>query len=212
METLAVSGSDPDAGVLARALELLRDGSLVIYPTDTLYALGGRALDARAAAAVREAKGRALGQPLPLIAADVAQVREIVTSFPRAAELLAARFWPGPLSIVLAAASGIPEAVTAGSGTLAVRVPGLRLARLMCAGSGPLISSSANRSGEPAPTSCAEAVRALGGSAALALDAGPAPSSIVSTIVDVTGSGARLVRAGAVAWKAIERVLESERC
>jgi L-threonylcarbamoyladenylate synthase len=212
METLAVSGSDPDASVLARALELLRDGSLVIYPTDTLYALGGRALDARAAAAVREAKGRALGQPLPLIAADVAQVREIVMPFPREAELLAARFWPGPLSIVLAAAPGIPEAVTAGSGTLAVRVPGLRLARRLCAGAGPLISTSANRSGEPAPTCCAQAVRALGGSAALALDAGPAPSSIVSTVVDVTGSGARLVRAGAVPWKAIERVLESERC
>ncbi len=212
MRALSVDGSHPDAAVLQQALDVIRAGALLIYPTDTLYAIGGLALDERVANAVRRAKGRARGLPLPLIAADMTQVRRLAQSVPEEVELLAGRFWPGPLSLVLAAAAVVPEAVTAGTGTVAVRVPDLALARLLCAGSGPLISTSANRSGEPAPTSCSDAIQAVGGSVALALDTGPARSQIASTIVDLTASGARLVRSGAVPWAAVESLLGRERC
>ena len=100
---LAVDGAQPDAAIVARCASVLKDGALVIFPTDTLYALGGRALDPAAARRVREVKGRPGGQPLPLVASDPEQARELCATWPRAADRLAAAFWPGPLTIVLAA-------------------------------------------------------------------------------------------------------------
>jgi L-threonylcarbamoyladenylate synthase len=213
MDTVVVSADTPDAVQLGRAVALLRAGELLIYPTDTLYAIGGRALDARVAEAVRAAKGRAGRKPLPLIAADTAQARGLVRSFPKTAAILAERFWPGPLSLVLAASDEIPEAVSAGLGTVAVRVPGLPLARMLCAQAGPLISSSANRSGAGAPLSCAVAVEAVGRAAAMALDAGPAPSASASTIVEIAPVGSvRLIRPGAVPWAAVQEAVGSDAC
>jgi L-threonylcarbamoyladenylate synthase len=183
---------------------VLLDGDLLIYPTDTLYALGGRALDAGVAARVRAAKGRAEGQPLPLVAADLAQARGLVADFPERALALAERFWPGPLTLVLARAAQVPEGV-AGGDSVALRVPALRLARELCARAGPLISTSANRSGAPPPLSCPEAVAAVGHAARLALDGGPGRPS-PSTIVEVRAGGARLLREGAVPWSEVEAV------
>lgn len=212
-ETVAVSADAPDAGQLSRACAALRAGALLIYPTDTLYAIGGRALAGGVAQAVRAAKGRAASQPLPLIAADTAQARDLVRAFPEAAAILAGRFWPGPLSLVLPASDEIPEAISGGLGTVAVRVPGLRLARLLCAQAGPLISSSANRSGASAPLSCAQAVEAVGAAVAMALDAGPAPSASASTIVEIGATGGvRLIRAGAVPWPAIQQAVGNSAC
>jgi L-threonylcarbamoyladenylate synthase len=184
---------------------VLLDGDLLIYPTDTLYALGGRALDAGVAARVRAAKGRAEGQPLPLVAADLAQARALVADFPDEALALAERFWPGPLTLVLTRAASVPEAVAAGSGSVALRVPALRLARELCARAGPLISTSANRSGAPPPLRCQEAVAAVGHAARLALDGGPGRPS-PSTIVEIRAGEARLLREGAVPWSEVEAV------
>jgi L-threonylcarbamoyladenylate synthase len=193
--------------VVARALEVLRAGGLLIFPTETLYALGGRALDATAAARVRAAKGRPAGQPLPLVAADLEQARSLSAHWPSAAGRLAAAFWPGPLTIVVLAAKGVPAEVTAGTGTVAVRVPGLPLATALCAEAGPLVSTSANRAGERGPVTCAEAVRGVGAAAALALDGGPG-GALASTIVDLSGPEPLLVRAGAVPWGNVEAVLK----
>jgi L-threonylcarbamoyladenylate synthase len=212
VERVAVSAEDPDAPVLERAVALLRAGRLLIYPTDTLYALGGCALDERSARAVRLAKTRLENKALPLVAADLAQVRALTAAFPPLAEALAERFWPGPLSLVLAASASVPEAVHAGLGTVAVRVPALELTRLLCARAGPLISTSANRSGEEAPTACATAMEAVGEAAALALDAGPSASAVASTIVEVGARGVRLVRAGAVPWRVVQEVAAGVAC
>ena len=200
MEVLEVRGASAEAEAVAvtRALAALDAGGLLIYPTDTLYAIGGRALEAAAGRKVRDAKGRD-AKPLPLIAADLDQVTTLVADLPAAALRLAERFWPGPLTVILASRGVVPEEVTAGTGTLAVRVPALALARRLCQAAGPLISTSANRAGAPAPTTCQEAVTGVGGAAALALDAGPG-RSVASTIVDLTGTPPRLVRSGAVAW------------
>jgi L-threonylcarbamoyladenylate synthase len=183
----------------------LRSGRLLIYPTDTLYALGGRALDGGVAVLVRRAKGREEGKPLPLVAADVEQVKGLCRGWPDAASELAARFWPGPLTLVVPAGPGVPDEVTAGAGTVAVRVPALAVARRLCREAGPLISTSANLSGEPPPLTCRAALAALGGAAALALDGGPG-RPLASTIVDVSGGPPRLVREGALPWDEVLRV------
>jgi L-threonylcarbamoyladenylate synthase len=198
VEVLRVGGEAPKAADLDRAARVLQAGELLIYPTDTLYALGGRALDPAAGRKVRAAKGRE-AKPLPVIAADLAQVKALAAALPADALRLAERFWPGPLTLILAARSEVPEEVTAGTATVAVRVPGLALARRLCALAGPLIATSANPAGARPPVTCEEAVAGVGHAVTLALDAGPG-RPLASTIVDVTGQPARLVRSGAVAW------------
>jgi len=205
-DVVRVSGTDPDPAVVALAASLLTAGSLLIYPTDTLYALGGRVLDAAAGAAVRRAKGREEGKPLPLVAADLEQARVLCASWPEAADQLAARFWPGPLSLVVPAAPTVPADVTAGSGNIAVRVPDLELARALCRQTGALVSTSANRAGGTPPITCADALEAVGAAAALALDAGRG-RAVASTIVDLTSTPPRLLRGGAIPWEEIEGVL-----
>jgi L-threonylcarbamoyladenylate synthase len=205
-EVLQVDAARPDREVLVRAVALLRAGRLLVYPTDTLYALGGCALDGAVAAAVRAAKGRGDDKPLPLIAADIEQALRLAAAWPPPAGRLAQRFWPGPLTLVLPAADVVPGAVTSGGGTVAVRVPALELARRLAEGAGPLIATSANRAGEPPPETCAAAVASVGGSAALALDGGPG-LPVASTIVDLTGPEPRLLRAGVVDWEHVRRVL-----
>jgi L-threonylcarbamoyladenylate synthase len=197
-ERIAVDADAPDAGTIARAVAVLRQGQLVIYPTDTLYALGGRAEDGEAARRVRAAKGRPPDQPLPVVAADVAQARSLSSAWPEAADRLAERFWPGPLTLVVPARSDVPDQVTAGTATVAVRVPARALPRLLCQAAGALIATSANRSGSAAPLRCEDAVAQVGPSAALALDGGPG-QPLASTIVDLTGPP-RLLREGPVAW------------
>ncbi len=205
-DVVRVSGTEPDPAVVALAASLLTAGSLLIYPTDTLYALGGRVLDAAAGAAVRRAKGREEGKPLPLVAADLDQARSLCAAWPETADRLAAQFWPGPLSLVVPATPAVPGDVTAGSGNIAVRVPDLELTRALCRQAGPLVSTSANRAGGTPPITCADALEAVGAGAALALDAGRG-RAIASTIVDLTSTPPRLVRGGAISWEEIEGVL-----
>jgi L-threonylcarbamoyladenylate synthase len=196
---LRVEGSDTESEAITRAATTLAAGGLVIYPTDTLYALGCAAADGAACTRVRAAKGRDENKPLPLVAADEDAVRGLVEGWSRGASRLAARFWPGPLTLVLRAGAGLPRAVTLGAGTVAVRVPGLALTRALCRAAGPLVSTSANRSGEKAPETCQEAVASVGDRALLALDGGPG-RDLPSTIVDASGLEPRLLRAGAVPW------------
>jgi L-threonylcarbamoyladenylate synthase len=196
---------------LDAAQEALARGALIVYPTDTLYAIGGRALDPRAATAVRRAKGRAEGSPLPLVAADLEQVQQITADTPAALTRLCVLFWPGPLTLVLPSADVVPDGVTSGTKSVAVRVPASDLARRLCRGVGPLIATSANLSGGPPAATCAEAVQAVGSHVALAIDGGPAVQSRPSTIVDLTGDAPRLVRAGAVEWQSVLSALSGGR-
>ena len=199
MRTLAVDPEDPSGPTLDQALGVLATGGLLIYPTDTFYALGGLASSPRVALRVREAKGRPEGKALPLIVGNLEQAMGLAAIWPPAAERLARRFWPGPLSLVVGARPGLPEPLLGGASSLALRVPGRGLPRRLALAAGPLISTSANRSGEPAPVTCGEAVASVGSLADLALDGGPG-KPLPSTIVDLTGPQPRLLRAGVVAW------------
>lgn len=196
----------PAAPVLEQAIAVLRAGGLLLYPTETLYAFGGCGLDAGAARLTRDAKGRADDKPLPLIACDLDQARSLCASWPEPASRLAARFWPGPLTLVLPARDEVPFEVTAGKGTVAVRVPGQALPRLLSRAAGPLISTSANPSGAPPATRCREALATMGQAIALALDGGTCAGA-PSTIVDLSAGDPRVLREGAISSAEVLAVL-----
>lgn len=202
--SLGAGASEHEA--LEATVAALAAGDLVILPTDTLYALGCQALNAAAVERVRRAKGRDDGKPLPLVIADRGQLGGLCARLPEALGPLAARFWPGPLSLVVPARPNVPGAVTSGSGTVAVRVPANAFLRSVCERVGPVVSTSANRSGSPAPSTCAAAVLEVGAFATLAVDGGEGLGE-PSTLVDLTGDEPRLLRAGAVAWDAVAAAL-----
>lgn len=189
------------------AASLLFDGALVIYPTDTLYAIGCRALDGAAVLHLRRAKGREADKALPVIVADVAQARTIAASWPAAAQRLAEVFWPGPLTLVVPAGSKLPHELLAGASSVAMRAPASRLARTLARAAGPLVSTSANLAGEP-PCATVDSAAAAFPLATLAFDVGPL-SGDPSTIVDVCDPNGevRVVRLGRVSVEAIEAAL-----
>lgn len=183
----------------------LRAGALVIYPTDTLYAIGCRALDGEAVARLREAKGREEDKALPVIVADLAQARALAARWPDRARRLADAFWPGPLTLVVPAAASLPAELLAGAGTIAVRVPGSEVARGLARLVGPLVSTSANLAGA-APCVTVELAAAAFPLATLAFDVGPLDGA-PSTIVDLSGPEGepRILREGRVPREAIEK-------
>jgi len=195
-------------GDLERAVRTLRDEGVVAYPTDTFY---GLAVDPRAANAVRKlfaVKAREAGHAVPVIAADFGQARE-AAAFDAQSERAAHAFWPGPLSLIVAAKGAVRPELLALDGSVAVRVPAHALAQALAAGLGFCITAtSANLSGQPPSSSAAEVAHALGGRVDFVLDGGDTPGGTPSTIVDLRADPPRLVRAGPIAW---DRVLRSIR-
>jgi len=191
---------------LPRAAALLRQGALVAFPTETVYGLGADATDGRAVAAVFAAKGRPSFNPLICHYPDAEAAWRDVMPDARA-ERLAARFWPGPLTLVLPRRTGCAVHLLAGAGldTLAVRVPAhpLALALLRAVGR-PVAAPSANRSGQVSPTTAAHVLDGLAGRIAAVLDGGACAVGLESTVLDLTGGGAALLRPGGVTAEAIE--------
>jgi L-threonylcarbamoyladenylate synthase len=191
------------AGRIDATAAALRRGGVVAYPTETFYGLGALARDGAAVARIARAKGRPEGKPLPLVAADRAMVDEVAEVGPLAARL-ADRFWPGPLTLVLPARPGLPGAVTAGTGTVGIRVPGSEVARALSrAAGGPIVSTSANPAGGPPPTRAGDLEPGLRSRLDAVLDGGAAPGGLPSTVVAVEGGRVRLVRPGAVPFDAV---------
>jgi len=183
---------------------VLRGGGVVAYPTETFYGLGALARDPAALERLARAKGRPEGKPLPLVAADAGMVQE-VAELEGLARRLADRFWPGPLTLVLPARPGLPDAITGGSGTVGIRVPGSEVARALCrAAGGPIVSTSANPSGGAPPVDVARLDAGLAARLDGILDAGPAPGGLPSTVVSAAGDRLKLLRDGAIPFAAIE--------
>jgi len=196
------------AAEVTTAAEALRGGKLVAFPTETVYGLGANALDSAAVARIFEAKGRPATNPLIVHVADTSDLPLVVAAVPpRASELIAA-FWPGPLTLVLPKAPGVPDAVTAGGPTVAVRCPNHPLAlELLRAAGVPVAAPSANRSGELSPTTAAHVLASLDGRIDFVLDGGPCPGGLESTVLDVTGAVPRLLRPGLVSLAQLQAVL-----
>jgi len=199
-----VDPNEPDLDVIREAAEMIRDGLVVAYPTDTLY---GLAVDPRNAEAVQRLyalKGRPETSALTLIAADIDQLRS-AAELSAPARRLAAAFWPGPLTIVLRAKAAVAPALAGGT-SVGVRVPDHPVATALARAAGVCVTAtSANRSGATAASSADAAMTALPDLDAV-IDAGPARGGAPSTIVDASGAEISLIRAGAVAW---DRVLRS---
>jgi L-threonylcarbamoyladenylate synthase len=205
MRRVFVDPEAPQRDALQEAAKWIRTGGLVALPTDTLYGLAADPFRADAVARVLTVKGRPEGRGLPLIAADADQIAAHLSPLSPVAQRLAAKFWPGPLTLLIPAPAALPREVTGDTGRVAVRVPAHDIARAICrAADRPITATSANRSGQPATADPAEVERALGGDIDLLIDTGPTRGGAPSTIVDVTGAAPRLVRAGAVSWEDIQ--------
>ncbi len=196
------------AAAIAEAAAVLRRGGLVAFPTETVYGLGAAALDADAVARIFAAKGRPAHNPLIVHLAAADELPRVARSVPPLAARLAAAFWPGPLTLVLPRRPEVPDAVTAGLDTVAVRVPAHPVARALLAAAGvPVAAPSANPYQRVSPTTAAHVVALLGDRVDLVLDGGPATVGIESTVVDVTGAVPVLLRPGGVGAAAIEAVV-----
>ncbi|MDQ7843902.1 MAG: L-threonylcarbamoyladenylate synthase [Armatimonadota bacterium] len=182
-----------------RALEVLRRGGVIVYPTDTVYGLGCRIDDEGAVRRIISLKGRGLDDPLPVLLADPAQLEEYGTAVSAAARRLAALYWPGPLTIVVRRSARIPAFVTGGGETVGLRVPGHPMPRALVRDLGvPIVGTSANTHGAPAPVTAQGAVFELGDRVDLVIDGGRVPLGLPSTVVDATADPPRLIRQGAV--------------
>jgi L-threonylcarbamoyladenylate synthase len=194
---------------ISKAVAALREGGLVILPTETVYGLAADARQDRAVASIYEAKRRPSFNPLIAHVADIEAARQVGVLDERA-EKLALVFWPGPLTLVVPAREqgGVCELARAGLDTVAVRVPAHSLAReLLKAFGGPVVAPSANQSGRPSPTTYADAVAETGAFAAAALDGGPCEVGLESTVVSaLPGEPLRLLRPGSVTRAQIEAV------
>jgi L-threonylcarbamoyladenylate synthase len=198
----------PDPGLISRAADLLREGKVVGYPTETFYGLAADPRNPEAVERVFEAKGRPERMALPLIAADEAAVALCAGGLSDSAHRLAASFWPGALTLVLPALPVLPSRLLGGGHTVGIRISPHPVASALarCTG-GPIVATSANRSGQAAPSSASEVDQTLGDEVALILDGGPTQGGLASTVLDMTVDPPRVIRSGAVPLSAIEQVL-----
>jgi L-threonylcarbamoyladenylate synthase len=205
---LSIDPVHPERDRLREAAAVLRAGGLVAFPTETVYGLGANALDEDAVRRVFAAKGRPTANPLIVHVTDETMVRELVADWPTAARALAGRFWPGPLTLVLPKGDAVPDVVTAGGSTVAVRAPGHPVALALIREVGvPLAAPSANRSGQLSPTRAEHVLAGLDGRIDLILDGGPTPNGIESTVLDLTTPRPTLLRPGPIGIGDLEAVV-----
>jgi L-threonylcarbamoyladenylate synthase len=173
-EILTIDQLQPDPELIKRAAQMIRNGRLVAFPTETVYGLGANAIDAAAVRGIFKAKGRPSSNPVIVHVADSTRIVNVASEWPETAERLATRFWPGALTLVLPRHSSVPDDVTAGGTTIAVRCPDHPVAQaLIRASKVPIAAPSANRSTELSPTRAEHVSNSLNGRIDLILDAGP---------------------------------------
>lgn len=206
LETLRLAIDAPAA--LDRAVEFLQQGQLVAFPTDTVYGLGAHAFLSDGVARLYVVKERPARLPIPLLLPDSSALETICTAIPPLAWRLAERFWPGALSLVLYRSAAVPDVVTAGGPTVAVRAPAHPFVRQLCHRlHAPLAATSANRHRYPSPTTADQVQAGLGGRLPLILDGGPCPGGVASTVLDLTVSPPTILRRGPVTAEQLADVL-----
>ncbi len=203
-----VDRDKPDFRILDQAAAVLRQGGLVAFPTETVYGLGANGLDPRAVARIFAAKGRPADNPLILHIADGHEVNKLAARVPANAAALMAEYWPGPLTVVLARTRLVPDAVTGGLDTVAVRLPDSTVARELIRLAGvPVAAPSANTSGRPSPTTAGDVLADLDGRIDVVIDAGPCGIGVESTVVDCTTPVPTLLRPGGVTLEMLVETL-----
>lgn len=205
MQTKHLTDREEDLQIAAA---LLRDGQLVAIPTETVYGLAADAQNGEAVASIFKAKGRPADNPLIVHIADINDLSSLVKTVPPCAEALASAFWPGPLTMIFEKAPHIPNEVTAGLDTVAIRMPSHPVARRLIALSGcALAAPSANRSGIPSPTEAHRVAEDMDGRIAAIVDGGPCEVGVESTVIDIRGETVRVLRPGAVTVEMLQSVV-----
>ncbi len=193
---------------ISKAAKIIRSGGLVAIPTETVYGLAANALDGKAVSKIFVAKGRPMDNPLIVHIASVDDIENLVSEFPEKAHLLAKHFWPGPLTMILPKSKIIPDEVSAGLETVAVRFPSNKTAQKIIAESGvPLAAPSANSSGYPSPTEASHVKEDLFGKIDAIVDGGKCNVGVESTVITLASDVPRLLRPGAVTLEQIKDVI-----
>lgn len=193
---------------LAEAAQILRDGGLVAFPTETVYGLGANALDEEAARKIYAAKGRPSDNPLIAHISCLKELEPLVSEIPEAGRKLAEAYWPGPLTMVFPKSSRVPYGTTGGLDTVAVRMPSDPVANRLIALAGvPIAAPSANTSGRPSPTTAQHVYQDMNGKIEMIIDGGPVGIGVESTIVDVSGEVPTLLRPGAVTMEMLRETV-----
>ena len=207
-DILAVDPVHPDPQAIATAAARLRAGGLVAFPTETVYGLGANALDRDAVRRIFAAKGRPSSDPLIVHVESAARIPDLAVDVPPAVDALAARFWPGPLTMVLRRSARVPDEVTAGLDTVAIRVPAHPIARALIEAAGvPIAAPSANLFSRPSPTRATHVLDDLDGRVDVVIDGGPTDVGVESTVLDLAHGTPTILRPGAVTLEMIRQVL-----
>lgn len=210
METLIkrIDAEHMSSADFAEAVELLRAGKLVAFPTETVYGLGGDAYDKTASARIYAAKGRPSDNPLIVHIAEVSELKKLARDIPDTAYTLADRFWPGPLTMILNKKDVIPKETTGGLDTVAIRMPSHPIARRLIQECGlPIAAPSANASGRPSTTKAEHVIEDLNGRIDMIIDGGSSDIGLESTIVDLTCSPALILRPGYITIEMLREVI-----
>ena len=207
-EIIEVNEKYPEPGVIEHAARLLRNGEIVVFPTETVYGLGADAFQPAALERIFDAKGRPFSDPLIVHIADEHELELLTTKIPIEAKRLAREFWPGPLTLVLPKGSRVPYLVTAGLETVAVRMPRHPVALALISASGsPIAAPSANRFMHISPTTAQHVYTDLSGKVPLILDSGPCEIGVESTVLDLCSDEPRILRPGGISLEALRTLL-----
>ncbi len=208
-EIVTLAEDNIDEEIIRRAGAVLQGGGLVAFPTETVYGLGGDALNPMSSKKIYAAKGRPSDNPLIVHICRLEDVYQIVSDFPKTAQLLADRFWPGPLTMILNKSELVPAETTGGLQTVAVRFPSNRIARALISASGGYVAApSANKSGRPSPTIAKYCVEDLDGKVEMIIDGGPVGIGLESTIIDLTSGTPMILRPGYITQEMLEEILQ----
>jgi L-threonylcarbamoyladenylate synthase len=195
-ETRHLRAEEP--GAIAAAAELLRQGHLVVFPTDTLYGIGANAFNAEAITRLYQVKARPQQKGIPILLSDLHQLQNVIRDIPDMAIAYYERYWPGPLTLIMPKHRDLPAVISPNEG-VAVRIPDNDVTRaLIRAAGGMVATSSANRSGQRPARTGADAMRLLGGQVSAVLDDGPCPEEVASTIIDCLGKEPVIIREGPI--------------
>ena len=207
-EIAVMTAENIDRKAIARGGEILKNGGLVAFPTETVYGLGGNALDPKASMKIYAAKGRPSDNPLIVHIADIRDLDKIVTEVPEKARILAEKYWPGPLTMILPKADIVPKETTGGLDSVAVRFPSDPIAQeLILAAGGYVAAPSANTSGRPSPTTAGHVAEDLGEAIDMIIDGGQVNIGLESTIVDFTEDIPVVLRPGYISLEMLRETL-----